>query len=114
MKGEAMTTDGCIIIGDYECGTCGVAYDFEASGAECSDQCPDCVAKEEAEARAEEAREEAIADARGELEEIEADLEGLMDELRDVRERIAAARRAARSARRKLERLEGDVAVREG
>jgi hypothetical protein len=106
VKGEAMTTIGRII-GTCECGTCGVAYDFEASGAECSDQCPACAAREEAEARADEAREEAIADARGELDEAEADIEGLMEELRDVRERIAAARRAARAARRKLGRLEG-------
>jgi hypothetical protein len=114
MKGEAMTPDGCIIIGDCECGTCGVAYDFEASGAECSDQCPACAAREEADARADEAREEAIADARSGLDEAESDLEGLMEELKDVRGRIAAARRAARAAQRKLARLEGDVAAREG
>jgi septal ring factor EnvC (AmiA/AmiB activator) len=100
-----MTTDGYIIIGDCECLTCGRAYDFEASGADCSDECPECAAKEEAEARAEEAREEAIADAQGELDEAESDLEGLLEELRDVKERIAATRRAIKAARRKLERL---------
>jgi chromosome segregation ATPase len=102
-----MTTGGCII-GECECGTCGRAYDFEASGAECSDQCPGCQAREEEQARLEEEREEAIADAQSELDEAEADLEGLMEELRDVRERIAEARRAARAARRRLGRLQAE------
>jgi chromosome segregation ATPase len=101
------TTDEDIVIGECTCGTCDREYDFEASGAECSDQCPGCAAKEEAAARAEEEREEAIADAQGEVEEAESDLEGLIEELRDVRERIAEARRALGAARRRLERLEG-------
>jgi hypothetical protein len=104
MKANAMTTVECII-GECECGTCGATYDFEASGAEISDQCPACQAREEGQARLEEEREEAIADAQSDVDEIEADLEGLMEELRDVKERIAAARRAMKAARRKLERL---------
>lgn len=97
--------EATLIIGECECGTCGQVYDFEASGAEISDQCPGCQAAEEAAAAAEEAREEAIADAQGELDEAEADMEGLLEELADVRERIAEARKAIKAARRKLAKL---------
>jgi hypothetical protein len=103
-----MTTEGCII-GVCDCATCNGRYDFEASGAEFSDQCPACAAREEAEVLEQEAREEAIADAQGDVDEAEADLEGLMEELRDVKERIAAARRSLATARRKLARLEGEA-----
>jgi hypothetical protein len=86
------------VIGECECGTCGRTYDFERDRAGYSDQCPDCTAAEEGDARAGEEREEAIIEAQGELV-------GLMEELRDVRERIAETHRTIRAARRKLARL---------
>jgi hypothetical protein len=99
-----MTTVECII-GECECGTCGTTYDFEATGAEHSDQCPACQAREEAEASATEAREEAIADAQSDLDEAEADLEGLAEEMKELRQRIGEAKRAAARARKRLARL---------
>jgi chromosome segregation ATPase len=110
MRGESMTTEG-YIIGACECQTCGLEYDFEATGAELSDQCPDCAAREEAEARAEDEREEAISDAQGAIDEAEADLEGMMEELRELRERIAATRRSLAAARRRLARLEAGASM---
>jgi peptidoglycan hydrolase CwlO-like protein len=99
------TLEAEIIIGECECGTCGRVYDFEATGAECSDQCPGCAAIEEEQARAADAREEAIADAQGDLEEAESDLEGLLAELAEIRERIAEAKAAVKASKGKLARL---------
>jgi peptidoglycan hydrolase CwlO-like protein len=99
-----MTTE-TMTIGECECGTCGCTYDFESSGAECSDQCVECAAKEEAAARIEEEREEAIADAQSELEEAEADLDGALEEMKELRERIADVRKTVKAAQRKLARL---------
>ncbi len=107
MTPAAPTVNAAPVIGECECGACGRTYDFERDRAEYSDQCPDCTAAEEAEARAEEEREESIADAQGELDEAESDLDGLMEELRELRERIAEARRTVKAARRKLARLTG-------
>jgi chromosome segregation ATPase len=95
-----------ITIGECECQTCGRAYDFEADGAECSDQCPACQAREEEQARIEEGREEAISDAQGDLDEAESDLESLEVEMGELRERIAEARKAVRDAKAKLARLD--------
>lgn len=100
------------VIGACECSTCGQAYDFEATGAEFSDQCPACQAREEAAAAAEEAREEAVAEVQGEVEEAESDLEGLLEEMRELRERIAEAKATVKSARRKLATLAGDAVMR--
>ena len=99
--------EAAIVIGECECDTCGRAYDFERDGAELSDQCPECQAREEEQARIAEERDEAIADAQSELEEAESDLDGLLAELAELRERIAESKAAAKAAKGKLARLTG-------
>lgn len=99
-----MTTE-TITIGTCECGTCGAEYDFEASGAEHTDECPECTAREEAEVAAEEAKQEAIDEIQGEIDEADSDLEGMMTEMQELRERIAETRSRKRAAEKKLARL---------
>jgi chromosome segregation ATPase len=96
-----MTTSEATI-GECECGECGKVYDFEASGAECSDQCPECQAKEESRAREEEAREDAIAEAQDEVDEAEFELETLLNDFKEIRERIGEVRHTLKMARKRL------------